>query len=103
VPYNITSWLEKNKDPLNDTVVDLFKKGTNELVKEIFSDHPGQSGAAGGDAGGKGTDSVLMRKTFKKLILIILWLTKQFIKHFTNRNSLFQHPFGNNNNYVRVN
>ncbi|XP_066140623.1 myosin heavy chain, muscle isoform X21 [Euwallacea fornicatus] len=53
VPYNITGWLEKNKDPLNDTVVDLFKKGTNKLLVEIFADHPGQSG--GGDAkGGRG-------------------------------------------------
>lgn len=52
VPYNITAWLEKNKDPLNDTVVDLYKKGTNALVHEIFADHPGQSGAP--DAGGKG-------------------------------------------------
>jgi len=52
VPYNITGWLEKNKDPLNDTVVDQFKKGTNQLIQTIFADHPGQSG--GGDAGGKG-------------------------------------------------
>ncbi|XP_066262120.1 myosin heavy chain, muscle isoform X30 [Euwallacea similis] len=53
VPYNITGWLEKNKDPLNDTVVDLFKKGSNKLLVEIFADHPGQSG--GGDAkGGRG-------------------------------------------------
>ncbi|KZS11384.1 Myosin heavy chain [Daphnia magna] len=44
VPYNITGWLEKNKDPLNDTVVDQFKKGNNKLVQEIFADHPGQSG-----------------------------------------------------------
>ena len=44
VPYNITGWLEKNKDPLNDTVVDQFKKGSNKLVQEIFADHPGQSG-----------------------------------------------------------
>ncbi|XP_068914316.1 myosin heavy chain, muscle isoform X33 [Tenebrio molitor] len=50
VPYNITGWLEKNKDPLNDTVVDLFKKGTNKLLVDIFADHPGQSGAP--DAGG---------------------------------------------------
>ncbi|XP_066261938.1 myosin heavy chain, muscle isoform X9 [Euwallacea similis] len=50
VPYNITGWLEKNKDPLNDTVVDLFKKGSNKLLVEIFADHPGQSG--GGDAKG---------------------------------------------------
>uniref|UniRef100_A0A0A9WS97 Myosin heavy chain, muscle n=2 Tax=Lygus hesperus TaxID=30085 RepID=A0A0A9WS97_LYGHE len=54
VSYNITGWLEKNKDPLNDTVVDQYKKGTNKLLCEIFADHPGQSGAPGGDAGGKG-------------------------------------------------
>ena len=53
VPYNITGWLEKNKDPLNDTVVDQFKKGTNKLVQDIFADHPGQSGSKD-DAGGKG-------------------------------------------------
>nr|CAI5869294.1 unnamed protein product [Callosobruchus analis] len=53
VPYNITGWLEKNKDPLNDTVVDLFKKGTNALVQEIFADHPGQSGAATAEKGAK--------------------------------------------------
>lgn len=54
VSYNISGWLEKNKDPLNDTVVDQFKKGTNKLLIEIFADHPGQSGGAPADAGGKG-------------------------------------------------
>ncbi|XP_057329275.1 myosin heavy chain, muscle isoform X21 [Microplitis mediator] len=55
VPYNITGWLEKNKDPLNDTVVDQFKKSTNKLLVEIFADHPGQSGDGGKDAkGGRG-------------------------------------------------
>ncbi|XP_020707718.1 myosin heavy chain, muscle isoform X18 [Athalia rosae] len=52
VPYNITGWLEKNKDPLNDSVVDQYKKSSNKLLVEIFADHPGQSG--GGDAGGGG-------------------------------------------------
>jgi len=50
VSYNLTGWLEKNKDPLNDTVVDQLKKASNALTVEIFADHPGQSG----DAGGKG-------------------------------------------------
>ncbi|XP_034947013.1 myosin heavy chain, muscle isoform X17 [Chelonus insularis] len=55
VPYNITGWLEKNKDPLNDTVVDQFKKSSNKLLIEIFADHPGQSGDGGKDAkGGRG-------------------------------------------------
>ncbi|PSN34122.1 Myosin heavy chain [Blattella germanica] len=54
VSYNISGWLEKNKDPLNDTVVDQFKKGSNALLVEIFADHPGQSGAPDAGGGGKG-------------------------------------------------
>ena len=44
VSYNLTGWLEKNKDPLNDTLVDLLKKASNELTVQLFADHPGQSG-----------------------------------------------------------
>merc|ERR1719209_115666 len=51
VTYNLTGWLEKNKDPLNDTVVDLLKKGTNSLIVTVFEDHPGQTGDAGGGKG----------------------------------------------------
>ncbi|XP_039950841.1 myosin heavy chain, muscle isoform X22 [Bactrocera tryoni] len=54
VAYNITGWLEKNKDPLNDTVVDQFKKSQNKLLVEIFADHPGQSGGAEQSKGGRG-------------------------------------------------
>ncbi|XP_047497307.1 myosin heavy chain, muscle-like [Penaeus chinensis] len=53
VSYNLSGWLEKNKDPLNDTVVDQLKKASNALTVELFADHPGQSGDAGGK-GGKG-------------------------------------------------
>ena len=53
VAYNLSGWLEKNKDPLNDTVVDQFKKGDNELIKLLFADHPGQSGDANTGGGGK--------------------------------------------------
>merc|ERR1712061_804431 len=52
VSYNLTGWLEKNKDPLNDTVVELFKTGSNRLLKHMFLDHPGQSGEV--DSGGGG-------------------------------------------------
>ncbi|XP_053958271.1 myosin heavy chain, muscle isoform X8 [Anastrepha ludens] len=54
VAYNITGWLEKNKDPLNDTVVDQFKKSSNKLLVEIFADHAGQSGTAEQAKGGRG-------------------------------------------------
>ena len=40
--YNLTGWLEKNKDPLNDTIVELIKNGGNSLAIECFKDHPGQ-------------------------------------------------------------
>merc|ERR1712212_524535 len=43
VSYNVTAWLDKNKDPVNDTVADVLKRGTNELLVLIWADHPGQS------------------------------------------------------------
>jgi len=54
VSYNVTGWLEKNKDPLNDTIVELMKQGSNKLLVECFIDHPGQPLEAKKDAGGGG-------------------------------------------------
>merc|ERR1719219_1576972 len=42
VSYNLTGWLEKNKDPLNDTIVEMIKNGSNSLAIMCFADHPGQ-------------------------------------------------------------
>ena len=42
VSYNLTGWLEKNKDPLNDTIVEMIKNGSNSLAIQCFADHPGQ-------------------------------------------------------------
>jgi myosin heavy chain 6/7 len=54
VSYNLTGWLDKNKDPLNDTVVELMKQGSNALLVECFHDHPGQPMEVKKDAGGGG-------------------------------------------------
>ena len=54
VSYNLTSWLEKNKDPLNDTVVELMKNGSNALLIKCFEDHPGQPLEVKKDGGGGG-------------------------------------------------
>merc|ERR1712110_331109 len=54
VSYNLTSWLEKNKDPLNDTIVELMKNGSNALLVDCFADHPGQPLEVKKDAGGGG-------------------------------------------------
>ncbi|XP_077338569.1 myosin-15 [Lithobates pipiens] len=39
VPYNICGWLEKNKDPLNETVVGLFQKSANKLLACLFENY----------------------------------------------------------------
>merc|ERR1719340_317475 len=43
VSYNVTGWLEKNKDPVNDTVVDVLKRSANALLVHLWREHPGQS------------------------------------------------------------
>merc|ERR1712020_403485 len=42
VSYNVTGWLDKNKDPVNDTVADILKNGSNALMVHLWEDHPGQ-------------------------------------------------------------
>ncbi|KAG2462854.1 MYH7 protein, partial [Polypterus senegalus] len=51
VDYNISGWLEKNKDPLNETVVGLYQKSSLKLLSNLFSNY---AGAESGDSGGKG-------------------------------------------------
>merc|ERR1712123_489705 len=43
VSYNVTGWLEKNKDPVNDTVVDNMKKSSCKLLVHLWREHPGQT------------------------------------------------------------
>ena len=66
VSYNLTGWLEKNKDPLNDTIVEMIKNGSNSLMVRSFADHPGQPLEAPKDqdrkkkGGGKTVSSVYL-------------------------------------------
>merc|ERR1712213_60174 len=53
VSYNLTGWLEKNKDPLNDTIVEMIKNGSNALMVQCFADHPSQPLEAPKDDGGR--------------------------------------------------
>uniref|UniRef100_A0A8C4TC04 Myosin-16 n=1 Tax=Erpetoichthys calabaricus TaxID=27687 RepID=A0A8C4TC04_ERPCA len=45
VGYNITGWLEKNKDPLNETVVGLFQKSSMSLLAILFKEEEAAAGA----------------------------------------------------------
>merc|ERR1711997_854025 len=68
VSYNVTAWLEKNADPVNDTVVDVLKQGSNALMVYLWREHPGQSNPPEEDktkkkkkgGGGKTVSSVLL-------------------------------------------
>uniref|UniRef100_A0A8B9CQN1 Myosin heavy chain 4 n=1 Tax=Anser brachyrhynchus TaxID=132585 RepID=A0A8B9CQN1_9AVES len=68
VDYNITGWLEKNKDPLNETVVGLYQKSSLKTLALLFAS------VGGAEAGGKKkgssfqTVSALFRENLNKLM-----------------------------------
>merc|ERR1719384_707809 len=72
VSYNVTGWLEKNKDPVNDTVVDVLKLGTNELLVHLWREHPGQSNPPEEDKGAKKKKKGSGPKTVTSVYLVQL-------------------------------
>uniref|UniRef100_A0A8C5AL14 Myosin, heavy chain 7B, cardiac muscle, beta a n=1 Tax=Gadus morhua TaxID=8049 RepID=A0A8C5AL14_GADMO len=53
VPYNIMGWLEKNKDPLNETVVLCFQKSSNKLLASLYETFIGSDSGTGKGPGVK--------------------------------------------------
>ncbi|XP_058904145.1 myosin-2 [Kogia breviceps] len=77
VDYNVMGWLEKNKDPLNETVVGLYQKSAMKTLAYLFSGaQTAEAEASGGTAkrGGKKkgssfqTVSALFRENLNKLM-----------------------------------
>ncbi|XP_064584266.1 myosin-1B-like isoform X1 [Zonotrichia leucophrys gambelii] len=79
VDYNITGWLEKNKDPLNETVIGLYQKSSVKTLALLFASYGGgEAEASGGGGGGKKggkkkgssfqTVSALFRENLNKLM-----------------------------------
>uniref|UniRef100_A0A8D1UY75 Myosin-2 n=1 Tax=Sus scrofa TaxID=9823 RepID=A0A8D1UY75_PIG len=75
VDYNITGWLDKNKDPLNDTVVGLYQKSSVKTLAFLSTPMAnGDSQAGGTKKGGKKkgssfqTVSALFRENLNKLM-----------------------------------
>ncbi|KAL7837050.1 hypothetical protein SRHO_G00267610 [Serrasalmus rhombeus] len=75
VDYNIVGWLDKNKDPLNDSVVQLYQKSANKLLAHLYAGHSSADDAGGkGKKGGKKkggsfqTVSALFRENLAKLM-----------------------------------
>ena len=44
VDYNITGWLEKNKDPLSETVVQLYQKSSVKILAILYASFFGSEG-----------------------------------------------------------
>uniref|UniRef100_A0A8C8BM47 Myosin heavy chain n=1 Tax=Otus sunia TaxID=257818 RepID=A0A8C8BM47_9STRI len=63
VDYNITGWLDKNKDPLNETVVGLYQKSSMKTLALLFA-------STGGKKKGSSfqTVSALFRENLNKLM-----------------------------------
>jgi len=47
VSYNVTGWLEKNKDPINTTVATLFKNSKENALLSYLSQDIGVEETAG--------------------------------------------------------
>uniref|UniRef100_A0A674HS43 Myosin-7 n=1 Tax=Taeniopygia guttata TaxID=59729 RepID=A0A674HS43_TAEGU len=86
VDYNILGWLEKNKDPLNETVVGLYQKSALKLLAHLFSNY---AGADSGDGKGKGakkkgssfqTVSALHRENLNKLMANLKTTHPHFVR-----------------------
>uniref|UniRef100_A0A672K996 Myosin, heavy chain 6, cardiac muscle, alpha n=1 Tax=Sinocyclocheilus grahami TaxID=75366 RepID=A0A672K996_SINGR len=87
VDYNISGWLVKNKDPLNETVVGLYQKSSLKLLSHLFSNYAG--GDAAEKSGGKGakkkgssfqTVSALHRENLNKLMTNLKTTNPHFVR-----------------------
>uniref|UniRef100_A0A3P8UKS8 Myosin heavy chain, fast skeletal muscle-like n=1 Tax=Cynoglossus semilaevis TaxID=244447 RepID=A0A3P8UKS8_CYNSE len=74
VDYNVNGWLDKNKDPLNDSVVQLYQKSSVKLLSYLYATHAateaeGSTKKAGKKKGGSfQTVSALFRENLGKLM-----------------------------------
>ena len=87
VQYNVVDWLLKNKDPLNNSVVGLYKASTVDTVKEIWSSFISPEDAPAKGKGGKRqkggsfqTVSMLHRESLNRLMSNLKATQPHFIR-----------------------
>ncbi|XP_037647339.1 myosin-1B-like isoform X6 [Sebastes umbrosus] len=86
VDYNISGWLEKNKDPLNDTVVQLYQKASLKLLSQLFATYSTADGqfTFNDTAKKKGssfqTVSALFRENLNKLMSNLRSTNPHFVR-----------------------
>ncbi|XP_051904409.1 myosin-2-like [Hippocampus zosterae] len=88
VDYNISGWLEKNKDPLNESVVQLYQKSSVKILAMLYVTYSGTDDAPSG--GGKKvskkkgasfqTVSALFRENLGKLMTNLRTTHPHFVR-----------------------
>ncbi|XP_075435723.1 myosin-4-like [Ascaphus truei] len=70
VDYNISGWLDKNKDPLNETVIGHYQKSSVKLLQVLYAAGPEDAAKKGGKKKGSSfqTVSALFRENLNKLM-----------------------------------
>ncbi|XP_015250028.1 PREDICTED: myosin-7B-like [Cyprinodon variegatus] len=89
VPYNITGWLDKNRDPLNETVVTLFQKSSNKLMAALYetylcsetaADHKGETKQRRRKAASFQTVSQIHKENLNKLMANLRSTKPHFVR-----------------------
>ncbi|XP_078700173.1 uncharacterized protein LOC144926961 [Branchiostoma floridae x Branchiostoma belcheri] len=84
VPYNVIGWLEKNKDPINETVVECYKKSALALMVDLFADYVSADAAPKKGKGKKSaafqTVSALHREQLNKLMTTLRNTFPHFVR-----------------------
>ncbi|XP_043912234.1 myosin heavy chain, skeletal muscle, adult-like [Protopterus annectens] len=88
VDYNVTGWLDKNKDPLNETVVGLFQKSSLKLLASLYASYVSAGGEVTEEGGKKTrrkgasfqTVSALFRENLNKLMTNLRTTHPHFVR-----------------------
>ncbi|KAM9089909.1 LOW QUALITY PROTEIN: myosin-15 [Megaptera novaeangliae] len=84
VPYNISGWLEKNKDFLNETVVAIFQTSSNRLLAKLFENYISTNTALqfGEKKGKKGASFQMVASLHKENLNKLMTNLKSTAPHF---------------------
>merc|ERR1711990_262972 len=89
VQYNVVDWLTKNKDPLNGSVVGLYKNSTVPIFQSIWANYVSADDAAAAAKSGKGkrqkggsfqTVSALHRESLGRLMTNLRATQPHFVR-----------------------
>ena len=81
VTYTVDQWLDKNKDPLNDNVIELFTKAKNAFLAHIWTDRT-INPAVAPDRRKKGTQFVTVSQIHREQLGNLMTTLRTTTPHF---------------------